>query len=236
MLIAGLLGAGFAAFFQFAPILAERRGTVSPGALYSVYGAAIVATRLLGGRLLDRLDVGRVVALAAGLMVLGQALLAASSSAVSTAASSAGSLVGGSSSVRVFAPAGDPLVHGSSLLPAFDRFRGLIDAILTGPAPLVVAAILIAAGSGLFHPALLAHHAALLSDAPGRASAAFYIAFDLGIGLGSWLCGAALQVAGLPGLYWTAAGLVAAVLPLAPRLDSGDPEAEACAPPSERRP
>src|SRR5439155_414252 len=42
MLLAGLFGAGFAAFFQFAPILAERRGTVSAGLLYSVYGVGII--------------------------------------------------------------------------------------------------------------------------------------------------------------------------------------------------
>jgi len=166
MLTTGLLGAGFAAFFQFAPILAERRA-VSPGALYAVYGAAIIATRLLGGRLLDRIAVGRVIVLAAGLMTLGEALIAAS----------------------------------------------------TGLLPLVAAAALIAASGGLFHPALIAHHAALLPNAPGRATAAFYIAFDLGIGLGSWLFGIALEVAGLAALYWTAAALALAVIPLAPLLE-----------------
>jgi predicted MFS family arabinose efflux permease len=60
MLAAALLGAGFAAFFQFAPILAERRA-VSPGLLYATYGAAIIATRLVGSRLLDRFTVSRVV-------------------------------------------------------------------------------------------------------------------------------------------------------------------------------
>jgi predicted MFS family arabinose efflux permease len=187
MLVSALLGAGFAAFFQFAPILTERRGTVSPGVLYTVYGAAIIATRMVGGRLLDRFDVSRVVALAAGLIAFGHALLAASSGPVSAAASS-----------------------------------GLLVAVLAGPAPLLVAPVLIAAGSGLFHPALIAHHAALLPDAPGRASAAFYVAFDLGIGLGSWLFGFALQIAGLPGLYWTATVLVVAVLPLAPKLVRGN--------------
>jgi predicted MFS family arabinose efflux permease len=166
MAAAGLFGAAFAAFFQFAPILAERRVGASAGLLYAVYGVAIIATRVFGGRLVDRLDVGRVVALAAALIALGHALIAASASA----------------------------------------------------APLLVAPVLVATGSGLFHPALLAHHAALLPEAPGRASAAFYVAFDLGIGLGSWLFGVALELAGLPGLYWTAAALAAAVLPLAPRL------------------
>jgi predicted MFS family arabinose efflux permease len=165
MLTAALLGAGFAAFFQFAPILAERRA-VSSGLLYTIYGAAIIATRLVGGRLLDRFDVGRVVTLAAVLMVLGLALIAAS----------------------------------------------------TSLGALALAAALIAVSGGLFHPALIARHADLLPLAPGRASAAFYMAFDLGIGLGSWLFGVALQLAGLAGLYWTAAVLAAAVVPLAPLL------------------
>jgi predicted MFS family arabinose efflux permease len=180
MLAAGLLGAAFAAFFQFAPILAERRGGVSPGALYVVYGVAIIATRFGGGRLLDRLAVGRVVSLAAALIALGHALIAA----ISALGASAGAT-----------------------------------------AVLLAAPILIASGSGLFHPALIAHHAALLPEAPGRATAAFYVAFDLGIGLGSWLFGFALELAGLPGLYWTAAALAALVLPLAPTLTRGDARA-----------
>jgi predicted MFS family arabinose efflux permease len=175
MAASALLGAGFAAFFQFAPILADRRGAVSPGLLYLAYGLAIIATRLVGGRLIDRLDVGRVVALAAGLTALGHALIAATSTA----------------------------------------------------APLLVAPLLIAAGGGLFHPALIAHHAALLPGAPGRASAAFYVAFDLGIGAGSWLFGLALELAGLPGLYWTAAALSAAVLPLTPTLTRAGARAQA---------
>jgi predicted MFS family arabinose efflux permease len=169
MLAAALLGAGFAAFFQFAPILAERRA-VSAGLLYTVYGASIIATRLVGGRLLDRFELGRVVMLAAALMAVGHALIASTS----------------------------------------------------GLAPLLPAAVLIAASGGLFHPALIARHAALLPDAPGRASAAFYIAFDLGIGLGSWLLGIALQLSGLPGLYWTAALLAGLVLILAPLLSGAE--------------
>lgn len=165
MLTSTLLGAAFAGFFLFAPILAERRA-LSPGVLYTVYGIAIIATRVVGGRLLDRLDVGRVVALAAILTALGHALIAADLS----------------------------------------------------PALILVAPVLIAAGGGLFHPALIAHHAALLPEAPGRAAAAFYVAFDLGIGAGSWLFGFVLELAGLPGLYWTAAGLALAVLPLTPAL------------------
>jgi predicted MFS family arabinose efflux permease len=165
MCITALLGAGFAAFFPFAPILADRR-EVFAGWLYTAYGLAIIATRLFGGRLLDRFDVGRVVLPSAALMVLAYALLAT-----------------------------------SDMVPL-----------------LVLGVGGIAVSSGLFHPALLAHHARLLPDTPGRASAAFYSAFDLGIGLGSWLFGFVLQFGGVADLYWAAAAVAAGALPLAPRL------------------
>jgi predicted MFS family arabinose efflux permease len=139
MLETALLGAGFAAFFQFAPILAERR-SISAGFLYTVYGAAIIATRLLGGRLLDRLDVSRVVRIAAVIMLVGQVLLAL----------------------------------GEASVP--------------------------------------------LPEASGRASAAFYVAFDLGIGVGSWILGLALQLSGVAGLYWTAAGLAGVAMAVSPAL------------------
>jgi predicted MFS family arabinose efflux permease len=165
MLATALLGASFAAFFQFAPVLAERRG-VAPGILYTVYGSGIIVARLAGGRWLDRVDVGRVLALAVPLIACGLA----------------------------------------------------IDAVAWSVAWLGLAALLVAIGSGLFHPALLAHHARLLPGRPGRASAAFYVGFDLGIGVGSWLLGAALQLGGVAGLY--AAGALAALgaLLLAPAL------------------
>lgn len=163
MLVAGLLGAGFAAIFQYAPILAERRGTVSAGAIYLAYGLGIIATRVVGGRFIDRLGIGPMTLLAALLMTAGLA----------------------------------------------------IAAVAAAPALLLAAAIIVAVGSGLSHPALLAHHAALLPAAPGRASAAFYVGFDLGIGLGSWLFGLALQAAGLAGLYGLAAALTLAAAPLA---------------------
>jgi predicted MFS family arabinose efflux permease len=89
----------------------------------------------------------------------------------------------------------------------------LLAASADGVTPLP-AALLIAAGGGLFHPALIAHHAALLPEAPGRATASFYLAFDLGIGAGSWLLGFALQLDGLGGLYWCACALVLVTLPL----------------------
>jgi predicted MFS family arabinose efflux permease len=166
MLAAGLTGAGFAAFFQFAPLLAERRGGWPAGLLYTVYGLGIILARVFTGPLIDRWRVERTLALAAGLMTVGLAWLA-----------------GG------------------------------------GPAAgVAVATVLIAVGSGMAHPALLKHHAALLPAAPGRASAAFYLGFDLGIGLGSVLFGLALQFGGLAGLYGAAALLTLVVVPLAQRL------------------
>lgn len=166
MLAAALIGAGFAAFFQFAPLLAERRAGLAAGALYTIYGLGIIAACLLTGPLLDRWSVGRALTVAALLLAAGLGLLA-----------------------------------------------------LGGPSPVAaLAAVLVAAGSGLAHPALLAHHAALLPGAPGRASAAFYLGFDLGIGLGSLLFGAALELAGLAGLYGLAALLALLALPLAPLL------------------
>ena len=88
-------------------------------------------------------------------------------------------------------------------------------AIAATPDRLLLASLLLAA-AGLFHPTLLAHHAALLPTAPGQASAAFYVGFDLGIGLGSWLLGWALAAAGLAGLYGAACLAVLGVLPLIP--------------------
>lgn len=90
---------------------------------------------------------------------------------------------------------------------------------LGGPAAgIAVATALIAVGSGIAHPALLKYHAALLPAAPGRASAMFYLGFDLGVGGGSVLFGVALQLGGLGGLYGLAALLTLAAVPLAHRL------------------
>ncbi len=165
MLIAGLFGAGFAALFQFAPILAERRGDLAAGWLYSVYGIGIILTRLSSGRMLNNISRSQLLRLAAISMISGLGLIAAT-----------------------------PPV-----------------------ALLLLAVMLIAYGSGMSHPILLTHHAALLPQAPGLATAAFYIGFDLGIGLGSWLCGVLLQIAGISGLYTGAALIVALVLLLVSR-------------------
>jgi len=165
MTMASLFGAGFAAFFLFAPILSERRD-VTPGLLYTVYGVGIIATRIVGSRWLDRVGTGQTLLLAA-------------------------------------------ILKGSGLaLAAFG----------TTPLTLGLASLLIAAGSGLFHPVLIAHHARLLPDEPGQATAGFYLGFDLGIGLGSWLLGVVLDVAGLTWLFLTATALVLATVPLLPAL------------------
>jgi predicted MFS family arabinose efflux permease len=165
MLTAGLFGAGFAAFFLFAPILSERRD-VPPGLLYTVYGIGIIATRIVGSGWLDRVGFGRTLLLSAILLGSGLALAA---------------------------------VGTTSLW-------------------LAVAAVIIATGSGLFHPVLIALHARLLPGAPGQATAGFYLGFDLGIGLGSWLLGAILDLAGLTWLFLTAALLVLSTTTLLPAL------------------
>jgi len=162
---ASLFGAGFAAFFLFAPILSERRD-VPPGLLYTVYGIGIIATRVVGGRWLDRTSIARSLLVAAVLMCVGLMLAA----------------IG-------------------------------MDALI-----LSIASLCVAVGGGLFHPVLIALHARLLPAQPGQATAGFYLGFDLGIGLGSWLLGAVLDVAGLPWLFLVAAILVALTVPLLPML------------------
>jgi MFS family permease len=162
MLLTGLFGTGFAAFFQFAPILAERRGTIDSGMLYTIYGVGIILCRIFGAAWIDRAGFQNILVLAAALMSCGLALAA----------------------------------------------------LVSAPLLLSLATLLIAIGGGLFHPTLLAHHAALLPEEPGRASAACYVGMDLGIGLGSWMFGAALEVAGVAGLYGTATALVALSVPV----------------------
>ncbi len=168
MLTAGLLGAGFAAFFQFVPILAERRATIAVGWLYTTYGLGLILTRFSAGRLVDRWGTRRMLLVTSLLMASGLALFS----------------------------------------------------VATTPAQLIPATLLVAA-AGLFHPTLITHHAALLPEAPGRASAAFYVGFDLGIGLGSWVLGAALQAGGPGALYLSATLIVLGVLPLLPLIEQG---------------
>jgi len=69
---------------------------------------------------------------------------------------------------------------------------------------------LIALGSGGLHPGLIATHLELMPEAQrARSVACFYLAFDLGIGAGTWLLTPAFQYLGLQGLYLTAAALTA---------------------------
>lgn len=168
MAVAACLGAGFGAFLHYIPLLAERRGPHPVGLIFSVYGAAIILTRLVARGWLDRAGVRRSVLLGAALHAAGLALAA----------------------------------------------------FAADLALLLLAAALIAAGSGIFHPALIAHHARLLPAAPGRASAAFYLGFDLGLGAGAWLLGLALQAGGLAALYLSALGIVALGAALTPLLGS----------------
>lgn len=170
MATAGLFGLGFAAFFQFAPLLAERRDTIGAGWLYTVYGIGLILSRFGGGGLIDRWGTTRMLVITALFMASGLALFA----------------------------------------------------VATAPGWLIAATLLLAA-SGLFHPTLIAYHAALLPTAPGQASAAFYVGFDVGIGLGSWLLGAALQNAGVAGLYAVAALAALCVLPLLPLIAQQQP-------------
>jgi MFS family permease len=166
MLVSICFGLGFGAFFQFIPLLVDRRGISSAGLLYTCYGAGIIATRVLSRRWLGQAATGRV------------------------------------------------LLAASILLSAGLGWTALAGSIGT----LALASLLIAAGCGLLHPTLIALHALLLPEAPGRATATFYLGFDLGIGMGSWLLGAVLQYAGPAALYMMAALAVLAGLAPVPAI------------------
>ena len=172
MVTAGLFGAGFAAFFLYAPILSERRD-VPPGILYTIYGVGIIATRIVGSRWLDRVSTRKTLLLST--VILGSGLALAS-------------------------VAMTPFWLGS-------------------------AALLTAVGGGIFHPILIALHARLLPGEPGQATAGFYLGFDLGIGLGSWLLGAMLDIGGLFWMYALATVIVALTVPLLPIVTRARPAA-----------
>jgi MFS family permease len=157
MATTALFGVGFGAYFQYLPLLAEKRGIEQLGWAYTVYGVSIIATRLLSGRLLDLPDRRRVLLPAA--MVMASGLLG-------------------------FA---------------------LADSIWM----LLVAAALTASGGGVFHPALIAIHVDSI-EARGKATAAFYLAFDLGIGVGAWLLAPILEYAGIGAMYAVAAAITLA--------------------------
>lgn len=148
MITTALFGVGFGAYFQYLPLLAERRDLAPLGIAYTVYGIAIIATRLLTGRLLDRIDRRRLLIPAAIVMASG---------------------------LWCFA--------GATSLPL-----------------LLVAAALTATGGGVFHPALIAIHIDSIPER-GKATAAVYLAFDLGIGAGAWVLAPILEVAGIGPMY-----------------------------------
>lgn len=68
-------------------------------------------------------------------------------------------------------------------------------------------AALVGLATGILHPVLLSVHVELLPDNRGRAVSDFYLAFDLGLGLGAWVMAPFLDRFGLTGLYLTAAVL-----------------------------
>ena len=84
---------------------------------------------------------------------------------------------------------------------------GLAGLAAASSMPLMLAsAVLMGIGSGITHPALIAICVDRMPDTRrGRATASFYLAFDLGIGVGSWLLGLVLSAVGLTWLYLTAA-------------------------------
>jgi len=160
---AALFGISFGAFFQFVPLLAERRALGAAGLVYTVYGISIILTRLATGRLLDKHNHG-------------------------------------------------PTLFGAFLILAL----GLGGLALAGSqVQLLLAAMLVAVGSGILHPLLIAIHVErVLPNERGRASAIFYLGFDLGIGLGAWIFAPVFQWFGLAGLYLLAA--VSAIMGLLP--------------------
>lgn len=79
MLLTAIAGCAFGAFFQFMPLLVDRRGDVSAGVLYTAYGVAIIATRLLTGRLIDTAAPPAMLRVSFLASVIGLLLLAGTS-------------------------------------------------------------------------------------------------------------------------------------------------------------
>ena len=155
MLTTFCFGVGFGAYFQYLPLLAERRDITPVGPVYVAYGITIIATRLVSGRFIDGGDRRVVLIPAALLTAVGMLLFA------------------------------------------------VADTLWL----LMLAAACTASGGGLSHPALIAIHVDRVAER-GRATAAFYLAFDIGIGIGSWVLAAVLQFFGMSMLY-VVAGVVA---------------------------
>lgn len=92
-------------------------------------------------------------------------------------------------------------------------------------ATLLLGAAFTAAGGGIFHPALIAIHVDQIPER-GKAAASFYLAFDLGIGLGTWALSPVLQLTGMTGFFLVAAGItLLSILParrgMRPPLENG---------------
>jgi predicted MFS family arabinose efflux permease len=68
-----LFGIAFGAFFQFLPLLTERRGIGPAGLVFTVYGASLIMTRLITatGRLLDRYNQGWILFISFLLLATG---------------------------------------------------------------------------------------------------------------------------------------------------------------------
>ncbi|NWJ48795.1 MAG: MFS transporter [Chloroflexi bacterium] len=66
--------------------------------------------------------------------------------------------------------------------------------------------LLMAAAMGILHPGVMANHVEMVSpNERWRGVVAFYLGYDTGIGMGSWLLGLALEWYGLTGMYLVAA-------------------------------
>ncbi len=116
--------------------------------------------------------------------------------------------------------------RGQVLLPALLlNASGMAAFAYATNLPLTLAgAVLMGIGSGVSHPALIAICVDRMPDARrGRAAAAFYLAFDLGIGVGSWILGLVLGLLGLTGLYLAAAFISLAGALTAPLLTGNRP-------------
>jgi MFS family permease len=112
--------------------------------------------------------------------------------------------------------------HGRVLAGSFALLAlGLAGYAAAGAWPmLLVATMLVAGGSGVLHPLLISIHVQRASDDErGRATAIFYLGFDLGIGLGAWIFAPVFQASGLGALYLLAA--VAALLGIGPAWVTG---------------
>ena len=114
--------------------------------------------------------------------------------------------------------------RGQILLPALIVCAaGLAGLAVAANMPVLAgSAALIGIGSGICHPALIAICVDRMPSAQrGRATAGFYLAFDLGIGVGSWILGLILDGVGLSGLYFAAALVSVAAAASAPLLSGG---------------